>query len=173
MRRWCAGGSAVASMGMIVRGFAAAAQEGEREGGRPGEGEGKRSEQGDGHGEGEGAEEGSGDAGDRDEGQEDNDGGDGGTDEGAGDFGEGFADGFDTILAGLTMEGDVFDDDDGVIDDEADSSGESAEGHEVKALADGPEHNKCNSNGYRNDEAGDERGGPVAEEEDEDDARRG
>ena len=51
---------------------------------------------------------------------------------------------------------------------EADSGSESAEGHEVKALADGPEHNKCNSNGYRNDEAGDEGGSPVAQEEDDD-----
>ena len=73
------------------------------------------------------------------------------------------------FLAGFTVEGDVFDDDDGVIDDEADSGSESAEGHEVKALADGPEHNKCNSNGYRNDEAGDEGGSPVAQEEDDDD----
>ena len=169
MRRWCGAGSGVASMGMTCAAFVAAAQEGEREGGCPGEGEGERGEQGDGHGEGEGAEEGSGDAGDRDEGQEDNDGGDGGTDEGAGDFGEGFADGFDAIFAGFTMEGDVFDDDDGVIDDEADGGSESAEGHEVEALADGPEDDKCNSNGYRNDEAGDEGGSPVAQEEDDDD----
>ena len=173
MRRCVRGGLGGCVDGDDVRGFAAAAEEGEREGGRPGEGEGERSEQRDGHGEGEGAEEGSGDAGDRDERQEDNDGSDGGTDEGAGDFGEGFADGFDAILAGFAMEGDVFDDDDGVVDDEADSGGESAEGHEVEALADGPQHEKCNGDGYRNDEAGDERGGPVAEEEDEDDARRG
>ena len=46
---------------------------------------------------------------------------------------------FDARLARVAMEGDVFDHHDGVIDDQADGGGESAEGHQVEALADGPE----------------------------------
>ena len=139
-----------------MRGFAPAAKEGERESRGPGKSECERGEEGDRHGEGERTEEGSGDAGNRDERQEDNDGGNGGSDEGTGDFGEGFADGFDSMFTGLTVQSDIFDDDDGVIDDEANSGSEPAEGHEVEALADGPEHDECNSDGYRNDEAGNE-----------------
>ena len=36
------------------------------------------------------------------------------------------------------MDDDVFDDDDGVVDDEADGGGEATEGHEVEGLADEP-----------------------------------
>jgi hypothetical protein len=48
---------------------------------------------------------------------------------------QGFADSLDAILASLTMECNVFDDDDCVIDDETDGGGETAEGHEVETLA--------------------------------------
>ena len=68
------------------------------------------------------------------------------------------------------MDDDVFNDDDGIVDDETDGGGEPAEGHEVEGLADDPEKEDCNGYGYRNDEAGDDGGGPVAEEEEEDDA---
>ena len=64
------------------------------------------------------------------------------------------------------MENDVFDHDDGVVDDEADGCGHAAESHEVKAEAGHFEKDKGNGYGYRYDETGDERGGPVAQEED-------
>ena len=68
------------------------------------------------------------------------------------------------------MQDDVFDDDDGVVDDEADGGGEAAEGHQVEALADDPEEEDGDGDGDRDDETGDERGAPVAQEEEEDDA---
>ena len=70
------------------------------------------------------------------------------------------------------MHDDVFDYDDGVVDDQADGGSEAAEGHQVEALSDGPEKENRNRYGYRNDEAGDQRAGPVAQEEDEDHAAR-
>jgi len=123
-----------------VRGLAAGAEEDEREGGGPGESEGERGEEGDGHGEGERAEEGSGDAGDRDERQEDNDGVMVDPMRGRVISARALRTASIPMFTGLTMQSDIFDDDDGVIDNEADGGSESAEGHEVEALADGPEH---------------------------------
>ena len=37
-------------------------------------------------------------------------------------------------FAGVAMKDDVFDDDDGIVDDEADGGGEAAESHEIEAL---------------------------------------
>ncbi len=68
------------------------------------------------------------------------------------------------------MDDDVFDDDDGVVDDEADGGGETTERHQVEGLSDEPEEEDGDGDGDGNDEAGDERAGPVAQEEEEDDA---
>ncbi len=68
------------------------------------------------------------------------------------------------------MENDVFDDDDGVIDNQTDRSGESTEGHQVEAFADDPKEEDGDGDCDRDDEAGDERRAPVAKEEKEDDA---
>ena len=76
-----------------------------------------------------------GDAGDGDEGEEDDDGGDGGEHQRGGDLVQCLAYGFDAAFAGVAVEDDVFDDHDGVVDDEADCGCEAAEGHEVEALA--------------------------------------
>jgi hypothetical protein len=40
----------------------------------------------------------------------------------------------------------------------------------IETLANDPERHDGDRNRYRNDQAGDERGGPVAQEEEEDDA---
>ncbi len=145
-------------------------EEEQGEGGGEGDCEGKRGEQRDGHGEGERAEEAAGDAGDGEQRQEDNDGCDGGADEGMCDFVERAADGGEALLAGVEMEDDVFDDNDGVVDDETNGRGEAAEGHEVEALADGPERKDGDGDGDGDDETRDEGGAPATQEEEEDDA---
>ena len=68
------------------------------------------------------------------------------------------------------MDNDVLNDDDGVIDDETDGSGEAAERHQVEALADGPKEQDGDGDRYGNDETGDQRGAPVAQEEKQDEA---
>ena len=80
------------------------------------------------------------------------------------------AGGVDAGLAVVAVEDDVFDDDDGVIDDEADGCCESAEGHEVEAFADRPKKEYRDGDGDGDDEPGNERRGPVAEEEKKNDA---
>ena len=47
---------------------------------------------------------------------------------------------------------------------------ETAKSHEVEALADRPKKEHCDGNGDGDDEPGNERRGPVAKEEKEDDA---
>ncbi len=85
----------VAVRGERLGGHLRFAEEEEREGGRPGEGEGERGEERGGHGDGERAEEAAGDSGDRDERKEDDDRSDGGEDQRGGDLAERFADGVD------------------------------------------------------------------------------
>ena len=48
---------------------------------------------------------------------------------------QGLADGLDAAFAGVAVQDDVFDDHDGVVDDETDGGCETAEGHQVEALA--------------------------------------
>ena len=146
------------------------AEEEEREGGGPGDGQRKRGDERGGHGDSERAKEISSDSGDRDERQEDDDGGDGGEDQRRGDLAERFADGVDARETLVAMDDDVLDYDDRVVDDEANGGGEATESHEVEALSDDPEEEDGDGDGDGNDEAGDERAGPVAEEEEEDDA---
>ena len=140
-------------------------EEQQREAGGEADGEQQRGEQRDGHGDGERAEEAAGDGGDGDERQEDDDGGDGGADEGDGDLAQGTANGLMQGLAAVAVKDDVFNDDDGIVDDEADGGGEAAEGHEVEAFTDEPECEDGGGDGDRNDQAGDERGAPVMQEE--------
>ena len=66
--------------------------------------------------------------------------------------------------AGIAIDHDVFNDHDGVVDDEPDSCGEAAESHQIEALPDDPQ--KENGDGYGDgyDESGDERGAPIAQE---------
>src|SRR6202011_2766371 len=83
---------------------------------------------------------------------------------------EGATDGFEAGLAGVAVDDDVLDDDDGVIDDQTDGGGEAAQRHEVERLSDDPEEEDGDGDGDGNNQAGDERGAPVAQEEEEDDA---
>ncbi len=65
------------------------------------------------------------------------------------------------------MRHDIFEHDDGVVDDEADRGGEAAECHEVKALTGGAENDERDQKRYGNDEPSDKRGAPVTKEKNE------
>ena len=67
---------------------------------------------------------------------------DGGADQRRGDFLERLAHGLDAVFAGVAVHHDVFDHHDGVVDDQADGRGETAQRHQVEALADGPQHQR-------------------------------
>ena len=145
----------------------AAAQQRERERGSECDGEGERGEQGRGHGDGQRAEEAAGDTRGCDERKEDNHGSDGGEDERRGEFVQRNANGGCARLSRVAMHDDVLHHHDGVVDDQTDGGGEAAEGHQIEGLSDGPEKENRNRYGYRNDEAGDQRAGPVAQKEEE------
>ena len=68
------------------------------------------------------------------------------------------------------MHHNVFNHHDGVVDHQADGRGQSAQRHQVEALANDPESKNGDGDGDRDDEAGDQRASPVAQEEEEDDA---
>ena len=119
-------------------GFAGGVEQDEAEAGSPCKGKDKRGKQRGGHGDSECAEEAAGNAADRNKRKKDNHRGDGGADERDSDFAEGIADGSDARFPGIAMEDDVFDDNDGIVNDQANGSSEAAEGHQVEALTDGP-----------------------------------
>src|SRR6185437_12596404 len=145
---------------------AALAQKILAEDGRPGEGQSERGEQGDADGDGERAEEDAGDAGDGDQRDEDDNGGDGRAHQRLGDLLERGADGVGTALAGVAVEDDVLDHDDGVVDHQADRGREDAQAHQVEALAEGGHDHKGDEDGGGDDQAGNQRGAPVAQEQD-------
>src|SRR4029077_4474638 len=156
-------------VGGFVRVFLALANEVEAQVWRPGEGQRERGQQRHGHGDGQRAEEGAGYPADRNQGQEDHDGRDRRPEQGNGDFLQRAMDGLSTTLPGVAVQNDVFDDDDGVVDDQADCGRETTQGHQVEAFAEDLQRNEGHENRYRDDESGDDRGAPVAQEDDEDD----
>ncbi len=72
----------------------------------------------------------------------------------------------------VAMQHDVLDDDDLVVDDEADRRGESAERHEVEALTEELHRDERHHHRHRDDEPGHHRRAPVAEEEPDDESRQ-
>jgi len=68
------------------------------------------------------------------------------------------------------MDDNVFHHDDGVVDDQANGGSQAAKGHQIEGLADDPEKEDCNRNGYGNHKTCNQRTGPIAQEEEEDDA---
>jgi len=70
------------------------------------------------------------------------------------------------------VQDDVLDDHDGIIDDQTDGGCETAEGHQVEALAGEFEEDEGDQYGDGNDEAGHERRAPVAQKDDDDDGRQ-
>ena len=69
------------------------------------------------------------------------------------------------------MHHNVLDDDDRVVDDEADGGGEAAECHQVEALAERAQHDERDGECRGNDHAGDERRATVAQEQHHDQRR--
>src|SRR5262245_21199696 len=63
------------------------------------------------------------------------------------------------------MQDDVFNDNDFVVDDKPDCRRESSQGHEVKTLAQELHRDKRDHYGYWYDEAGHDRGTPIAQEQ--------
>src|ERR1035438_47624 len=106
------------------------------EGRRPCHGENEGGQQSRADGDSQGAKERPGDAGNGDQRDEDDDRSDGGSDKGDGDFAEGASNRVAATLPGIAMEHDIFDDHDGVVDDESHGCSESAKRHEVEALTD-------------------------------------
>ena len=157
----------VVSLGLAFLGFA---EERERKGRREAESQHKRRKQRGSHGNGKGTEEAAGYAGDDDERKEDDDGRDGGADQRGSDLGKGRPYGFSTALSGIAVDDDIFYDDDGVIDDETDGCGQTAERHQIEALAYDPEKEDRDRDRDGDDEARNQGRGPVAQEEEEDDA---
>ncbi len=80
-------------------------------------------------------------------------------------------DSFRAAFSSLAVENDVFYDHDGVVNDEADGCGEPTEGHEVEAFAEHRHEDEGQSDRGGDHETRDERGSPIAEEDDDDDGR--
>ena len=78
-------------------------------------------------------------------------------------------DGLQTVLARVAMQHDVLDDDDGIVDHQAYRGGQSAQRHQVEALAQQLEDDESDQHGDGNHQAGDDRGAPVAQEQHHDD----
>src|SRR6516164_4054257 len=110
------------------------------------------------------AEKAAGNAGRRDERQKDHDRRDCGADEGSGNFAESALNGLEARLAGVAVQHDVFENNDGVVDDKAYGGGEAAEGHQVETLPCQLENNQREQQCDGNDQGSDERRTPVPQE---------
>src|SRR5258708_6062388 len=95
----------------------------------PSKREKQRNEKRYGHGDRECAEKAAGDSSDGDEWKEDHDRSNGGADERNGEFFQRTVNRLETILTSVAMQYDVFQNDYGVVDNQADSGGQTAEGH--------------------------------------------
>ena len=113
-----------------------------------------------------------GDAGDRNQRQKHDDRRDRRTDQRHADLGDRAADRVRAALAGVAVHHDVLDDDDRVVDHEADRGREAAERHQVEALAHHAQRDEGDRERRRNHQAGDERRAPVAQEQHHDERRQ-
>jgi hypothetical protein len=84
------------------------------------------------------------------------------------DLTESAANRFGAVLSRVPMKNDVLDDDDGIIDDESNRGGKTAERHQIEALADGVQKDEGNGDRARNNQAGHDRSAPIAQKQDED-----
>src|SRR5215813_377968 len=109
---------------------------------RPGERKGERGNQSDRERHSQCAKESTVYAGCRDKREENNDWRQGGTDKRNCNFLQRLMNGVKAVFAGITMKDDVLDDDDGVVNDEANSGSQSAKCHQVETFTDDSEHDK-------------------------------
>ena len=151
----------------LLFGRGVAEQAGRHHGGE-GEGDEGGDEDGDGEGDGELAEEASGDVAHEEQGDEDGDEGDGEREDGESDLLGAFECGLHGAVALFDVARDVFDHDDGVVDDEAGRDGERHHGEVVEAVAcevhdaEGADERDGHGDGR------DDGGGDAAQEEEDD-----
>ena len=69
------------------------------------------------------------------------------------------------LCAGVAVQDDVLDDDDRVVDHQSDGGGQAAERHQVEALAEERMRDERDGHGGGNDQAGNQRSAPVAQEQ--------
>ncbi len=150
---------------VAVAGAAGAADEVVAESGRPGERERQRSEQRHAYRDGQRAEEDAVHAGHRDQRQENDDRRDRGAEQRHADFADGAANGLRARLARIAMHHDVLHHHDGVVDHQPDGGGETAQRHQVEALAQQAQRDERDRDGGGNHQAGDERSAPIAQEQ--------
>ena len=86
-----------------------------------------------------------------------------------GDLAQRAANRFAAALSGIAMQHDILDDHDGVVDDETDGGGETAERHQVEAFAEEAQDDERDGDGGGDDQSGHERTAPVAQEQHQDD----
>ncbi len=143
------------------------------EGGAEGEGVEGGEEGGEGDGEGELAIELAGDAGDEGDGDEHRREPEGDGDDGGGDFFHRLDGGVVRGEAALDPAVDVFDDDDGVIDDDADGEDETEEGEHVEGEAEHPHDGEGADEGDGDGQERDEGSAPALEEDEDDEGDEG
>ena len=145
--------------------FAVGLEELGREHGGGGEGDDEGDGDGDGEGDGELAEEAAYDAAHEQDGDEDRDERGRHGEDGEADFAGAFEGGVEGGEAFFEMAGDVFDDDDGVVDDEAGGDGEGHEAEVVERVAEHVHDAEGAEEGERDGDRGDEGGAGFAEED--------
>ena len=151
--------------GMAVFQFLAVTQEPRRESGSERDGEEQRGKQRDHHGERESPEEDASDAFEERERNEYDDGRERGGDERAEDFADGGVDGVEARPAGDNFRVDGFDDDDGIVDHEANGGGDASEGHQVETKAGEFHGDQGDEDCHRNNHNSRQGGAPVFQEE--------
>ena len=117
---------------------------------RPGQRQRQGCEQGNAHGHGQRAKKCSGNSGDRNQWQENNHGGDGRADQRDRDFLQRTVDGLKPVFAGVAVEHDVLDHDDGIVDHQPNGGGKSSQRHQVETLIEQPERDECHQDRDRN-----------------------
>ncbi len=161
-KRWTVVQTLVAADGLRPR---AAAPEGAQAGGEAERGEEERDRQRDRHREGERLKEGARHARQQGEGKKDHDRRDARADQRRENRLQARHDGL--LRSRVAVVRDALDDDDGVVGDQAERRGDSAEGHQVDRLAGDPEQQQHDGDGQRDGGDREQRQAPVAEEDQE------
>src|SRR5713226_7983277 len=141
------------------------------EGRRPGQGQNQRSGQRNGHGDGEGTEKSPGDSGNGDKGKKDDDWRNGRADERNSQFTQGALDSQEAALPGIAVQDNIFEDHDGIVDDQANGGCKAAQSHQIETLIGHFQNDEGDEQSDRYDQPGDERSSPIAQEQDKDDRR--
>ena len=71
-------------------------------------------------------------------------------------------------LPEVSMQDDVLDDNDCIVDNQSDGSCQSTKRHQIETLADGLQYDESNHDGDRNHHPSDGRAAPIAQEHDDD-----